>query len=180
MIIGSNAIKYWFFDFPRTPKDLDFVVWSKNNIDKELLELQSNSRTEILENPVLIEWVNQPVCPPNELYTLKISHSFWDLKNNTWNKHLWDIQWLKEKGCKFIPELFYQLYEYWNNLHGENKRSNLQMTSEEFFNNAVNFPINHDYLHELLIKNEYFCAELPTYQKILKDGKEVEVCEKKI
>lgn len=180
MIIGSTAIEYWFPDFPREPKDLDFVVYNKKDISKELLEIQSNKKVETLENSVLLNWVNQPVCPKNELYTLKISHCFWDLENGSWNKHIWDVQWLKEKGCKFIPELFYELFEYWENLHGKRKTSNLEMSAKEFFNNAVNFPIEHDYLHTLLIQHEYFDNQnLPMYVKILKDGAEVEVDEEK-
>ena len=183
MIIGSNCIKYHFSDFPREPKDVDIVVL--NSKEQSVLKSaysNSNIKTEILLNPVLINWFKNKRCVPhicyiNELYTLKISHCFWDLKNNSWDKHIWDIQWLKEKGCKFIPELFYQLYDYWQTIHGKNKRSNLELSSKDFFTNAVNYPVDHDFLHELLITHPYFNnQEKPTYPKILKDGAEVDVC----
>ncbi len=168
MIIGSTAIKHWFPDFTREPKDLDYVVYRKETFDKQLLEGLSDEKVEVLENPVLLDYINQPVCSPNELYTLKISHCFWDLPNKTWDKHMWDIQFLKSKGCVFIPELFNDLYEYWNTLHGVNKRSNLDMSADEFFDNFITFPVEHDTLHELLIQHEYFVnQDKPTYTKIL-------------
>ena len=38
LIIGSTAIKNFFPDFPRNPKDLDYVVYTedKKNSDTEL------------------------------------------------------------------------------------------------------------------------------------------------
>lgn len=175
MIIGSKAILYHFPDFPRKPKDVDII---KNMYIEEHM---SDLRVEWLENTVLQNWFTKPieVCTPNELYTLKISHCFWDLENGSWNKHIWDIQWLKEKGCKFIPELFYQLYNYWETIHGKNKRSNLNMSAEKFFDNVVNYPVEHDYLHELLVKHVYFEGNEPTYKKILKNGADVDVSEEK-
>jgi hypothetical protein len=174
MIIGSTAIKYWFPGFPREPKDIDIVG------DYELV-IPTEKRVERLSNPILLEYYKgaSRYLPPDLLYTLKISHVFWDLENSSWSKHMWDIQWLKEKNCQFIPELFYKLYEYWNKVHGKNKRSNLDMAADEFFDNAITFPVEHDYLHELLVKHEYFEEDEPTYKKVLKDGADVDVSEEK-
>ena len=94
MIIGSTAIKYWFPDFKREPKDIDIV---KNMYIKEY---NSDKKIEWLENKVLQNYFTKPIeiITPNELYTLKISHSLWSLDNGSWNRHIWDVQWLKEKG----------------------------------------------------------------------------------
>ena len=176
MIIGSTAILHWFHDFPRVAKDIDII---KNMYIKEYT---SDLKVEWLDNPVLQNWFTKPIefCTPNELYTLKISHSLWSLDNGSWEKHMYDVQWLKEKGCEFIPELFYKLYEYWNFVHGKNKRSNLDMSAEEFFDNVVNYPVEHDYLHLLLIQHPYFKDQnTPTYVKILKEGADVDVSEEK-
>lgn len=184
MIIGSQAILYHFPDFKRVPKDYDIVAFDEYN-KQDLIRIHRgtpNLKLEVLLNPVLLNWCKSEggipnICPKNELYTLKISHCFWDLENGSWNKHIWDIQWLKEKGCKFIPELFYQLYNYWEELHGKRKSSNLQMSAEDFFNNAIDYPIPHDDIHKLLIQHPYFKGqEQPTYVKILKEGQEVDVC----
>lgn len=175
MIIGSVALKHWFPEFKREPKDLDTT---------KPLSGYDNLRHEVLINPVLEDWFNQPVkdffCTPNELYTLKISHSFWALDNGSWDKHIYDISFLKEKGCVFVPELFTKLHVFFTNLHGKNKRSNLKMSAQKFFNNKITFPIPHDDVHELLIEHPYFEGQnSPTYSLILKDGAEVEVSEEK-
>lgn len=186
MIIGSQAILYHFPDFKRVPKDYDIVAFDEYN-KQDLIRIHRgtpNLKLEVLLNPVLLNWCKSEggipnICPKNELYTLKISHCFWDLENGSWDKHMWDIQWLKEKGCVFIPDLFYNLHEYWETMHGKNKRSNLNMSAEKFFDNVVNYPVEHDYLHELLVKHEYFEGNTPTYKKILKDKADVDVSEEK-
>ena len=54
------------------------------------------------------------------------------------------------------------------------------LKKQDFFDNVVGFPVEHDYLHTLLIQHPYFKGqELPTYTKILKDGAEVDVSEEK-
>lgn len=176
ILIGSTAIKYYFPDFNRVPKDLDIATQVKmvNNIPN----------IEYLENPLLFEDVdsswdilninnhNYRLLPKDYLYTLKISHCFWDIN---WEKHMWDAQFLKEKGCIFIPELFYKLFNYWEITHGLRNSSKLNMTANDFFNNALPNSHEHDVLHELLIKHSYFNQEEPTYKKVLKDDAEVDV-----
>lgn len=188
MIIGSSAIKYWFPDFPREPKDYDIVAFDKYD-KQDLIRIHKgtpNLKLEVLENPILLNWFKNvkgfipQYCWKDELYTLKISHCFWELENGSWRKHIWDVQWLKEKGCKFIPELFYQLFNYWETIHGKRKASNLNMSAEEFFDNVVGFPVEHDFLHTLLVQHDYFGNQnLPMYVKVLKDGEEVNVSEEK-
>lgn len=189
MVIGSTSIKHWFPDFPREPKDLDIIYTTKLSLNKEYIKSKyPNTKIEFLLNEVIFDYRkrNNLICgvqdylEPDYIYTLKISHCLWDLDNGSWLKHIWDVQWLKEKGCKFIPELFYQLYSYWETIHGKRKTSNLNMSAEKFFDNVVGFPVEHDYLHTLLIQHPYFKGqELPTYTKILKDGAEVDVSEEK-
>lgn len=175
ILIGSTAIKHYFPDFKRIPNDTDYVVKDKNLFKNE-------NNTEYLENPILFKYDSHisGILKPDYLYTLKISHIFWKLNNNSWDKHMYDIQWLKEKDCVLILNLFEELYKYWGKIHGVNKRSNLDMRSDDFFNNALKYPVNHDYLHELLITHDYFQSQsYPTYKYILKDGAEVDVSEEK-
>jgi hypothetical protein len=122
MIIGSTAIKFHFPEFKRVPKDLDVLAFDEED-RKHLKALKPEA--EVLINPILLNWCKEKYgfipsyCPKNELYTLKVSHCFWSLDNGSWGKHLYDIQWLKEQGCKFDRKLFYKLFEYWENLHGK-------------------------------------------------------------
>lgn len=174
MIIGSTAIKHWFPDFPREPKDLDIVVRSKKGLPKI-------NGVEYLENPVLLDWCEEndmlgEYCPWQVLYTLKVSHSFWSLDNGSWEKHVWDIQWLRNKYCMVLEDLFWRLYEYWEKVHGKRKTSNLDLSAEDFFNNSVGYPVPHDDLHYMLIQHPYFKEQKkPTFTYILKDGAEVDV-----
>lgn len=176
VIIGSTAMKFWFPEC-REPKDIDIV----GEIPLELIHsFPQDKKIEYLENPILEARYNRKIdynhgcldkyvpwyITPDDLYTLKISHVIgWDLN---WEKHMYDIQFLKKKGCILNIDLCYQFYSFWNTIHNKNKRSDLEMTADEFFNNAVKSDYDHDYLHTLI--NSY-----PTFNKVLKDGEEVEV-----
>src|SRR6478736_4695026 len=97
--IGSLAARQWFEDFPRIPKDSDYAVDSK--------EYKSSRQIEYLYNPILFQekyadLVFEGRLVPDALYTLKMSHIFWNIQ---FSKHIFDIQWLKDKGCKVIREL---------------------------------------------------------------------------
>lgn len=157
ILIGSGAIAYHFKDFRRVPKDLDYIG-SGQNVARQI---------EYLPNPVF-ENYEHDVMLPDDLYTLKISHLFWDIN---WSKHMYDVQFLRSKGCKLKHDLFDKLYAYWNEYHGSVKRSNLNMKAEDFFDNAMTV-YDHDALHFLLNPN-------PTYKKVLKNDAEVDVDEQK-
>jgi hypothetical protein len=161
ILIGSCAIKNWYPDFPRKPKDIDYII-------SEFKENDRINNIEYHKNPIL-ENYNENILNPDDLLTLKVSHLFFDI---FWEKHMFDVQFLLSKGCKINEELFTKLYSYWNTIHGTNKRSNLNMSKEDFFNNALNCPYDHDTMHTYL-KNP------PTYTKILEDGEDVLVSEDK-
>ena len=157
LLIGSSAIKHHYPDFNRIPKDIDYAVPNR---------MQGHRGLEYLYNPIIGNM--DGVASPDVLYTLKISHVIgWDIK---WERHMHDIYFLKSKGCKIDLDLFNSLYDFWNKEHSENKRSQLDMTAAEFFNNALKTP--HDYYHTLL-------NPVPVYTKVLKDGAEVDVSEEK-
>ena len=157
LLIGSSAIKYHYPDFPIVPKDIDYAVSLRRSNDKGV---------EYLYNDVIGDL--NGIASPDVLYTLKISHVIgWDIK---WEKHMFDIQFLKKKGCLLDRNLFERLYKFWNLQNSINNRSNLDMSAKDFFNNALKTP--HDYYHTLL-------NPTPIYTKILKDGAEVDVSEEK-
>jgi hypothetical protein len=162
-LIGSRAIKNLFPDFKREPKDYDYLVETKQRIFREgdLIE-------EYHVNPPLYKYISENGINADVLLTLKVSHIFWDI---FWSKHMFDIVFLTEKNAKIIKPLFQELYEYWNQLHGKNKRSDLSMTGDEFFDNALS-KYDHDVLHTYINQN-------PTYFKVLKDGADVDVSEEK-
>lgn len=170
ILIGSKAIKHWFPDFPREPKDTDYIVHEYKKYDEfpEINQPKDGTKIEYLKNKVISDLyknADKMVLPPDQLYTLKMSHLFWDIN---WEKHEWDASWLRNKGCNLDYPLFHKLYKFHNDLHGKNKRSDLKMSASEFFNNALDCEYDHDWLHTLL-------KPYPTFNKVLKDGEEVEV-----
>lgn len=159
-LIGSRAIRHFFPEFKREG-DWDYIVDVKPEWTPGCVNVEYHL------NPVFKDYEYR-IMMPNDLYTLKISHAIgWDLN---WDKHVYDIQFLKSKGCQLNKELFDKLYAYWNTIHEPNKRSKLDMTAEDFFDNAVDCEHNHDFLHTLL-------NPTPTYTKVLIG--EVEVGEEK-
>jgi len=162
ILIGSQAIRHWYPDFPREPKDYDYIIKVGEGKVRTLnAEYHINT---VLENYPL------EVLDADTLCTLKASHLCWDIN---WEKHMWDLQFLLNKGCTINQDLFWKLYNYWNTVHIKNKRSDLKMSKEEFFTNAINYDtLEHDEVHKLL-------NPIPVYTRVLKDNKEVELDENK-
>ena len=172
IIIGSTAIKYHFPDFKREPKDLDIAIQSLG--EKPGVDRFRAKSVEYLFNPVLYDakYLKHQgnYLSPDGLLTLKISHLFWD---TNWDKHMFDVQFLLEKGCKVDEELLFELIEFWKEYLPKIRRSNLAMSKEDFFTNAINYDEHeHDILHT-------FINPSPMYLKLLKDGQEVELDENK-
>lgn len=163
-IIGSHAIKAMYPSFPREPKDVDYLV---RNESVEIEGIAERSERHII--PVLFEYLVIHGISGSVMLTLKASHIFWDIR---WEKHMYDIVFLFEHGAKMIPDLFSALYHHWCSFHGQNKRSELNMTAADFFDNALKGEYDHDYLHTLINPS-------PMYLKVLKDGAEVDVSEEK-
>ncbi len=163
LTIGSTAIKFYYPDFPRKPKDRDYIVEDSSKYKRA-------KDVEFLENPILFKMQPNGIVNMDTLLSLKISHMFWDLN---WDKHMFDIQFLLKKGHKYDINLINEFRAYWEETKPKIRRSRLAQSKEDFFNNAVNEDTNeHDYLHTLL-------AEIPAYTKLLKDGAEVELDESK-
>ena len=165
LIIGSTAMKYHFPDFNREPKDIDIAVEQSDN-------LKSTREVEYLENPIIFKYIpaGKEYIDPDMLLTLKMSHLFFNIN---WDKHMWDVQFLLKKGCKYDFDIIVELYEYWKQYHPRHRRSDLNMSKDDFFTNAINYDEHeHDHLHTLINPE-------PSYQKILVDGQDVEISEAK-
>lgn len=167
LVIGSTAAKRHIPDW-REPKDLD-VFSSENLVDKcdkfwhpsfyDAFSWQSGScRTATLD----------------ELYTIKVSHSYWVLKNGSWDKHMADIVALKQHGAQLDEGLHKTLYKVWEGLHGK-KKVNLQMDKQSFFTDAVRRIYDHDSIHYSVAY-----GDKPIYESCFKDGQEIEMDMSKI
>lgn len=166
LIIGSYALNYHYPDFTRKPKDLDYVGNENILIINDILSSNDFSRVENLDNPIILKYQSTGIINPKLLLSLKISHLFWDIN---WYKHMYDVQFLIDKGNRYDLNIINDLIPFWTEKHAKIRRSNLVQTKEEFFTNGINEGVDeHDYLHTLLNPR-------PMYTRMLKDGSEVEL-----
>lgn len=166
-LIGSQAVKSHFPDFRDVSKaDWD---WQADNywVDPPpWAGWPDNARHDTFVDERLSAWPWGKIATPDELYTMKISHGYWDI-NGSWDKHAADIVFLQRKGCEFIPELHDILLEIWKDRYKKNPIS-LDKTAKEFFDDHVKKVYVHDTLHESIAYRDH-----PWYVDILKDGEEV-------
>lgn len=155
MLIGSKAVKEWYSDF-REPKDEDHF-----SPDPAL------PGDNFWHDSFPAEWAENRVAMPHELYTIKVSHVPWDLRNGTWEKHMADILYFQYKGVAFDRDMWEILHPVWKETHGQ-KRVNLNKTKEDFFGDAVNRKYDHDSLHDSVAYGDE-----AMYIRILKDGSDV-------
>lgn len=144
LVIGSTALRYHFGSEVRKPKDRDIL----SDGDIHLADLPSTGESDSFIHPDLASFTKHRYgyATVDELYTIKVSHSHWELRNGTWGKHMADILFLQEKGAKLIPEFYQALYRIWLEFHGKKKMTFSE--SEEFFDDAVVRKYDHDSLHE--------------------------------
>lgn len=163
ILIGSQALSHYMDEIK--PKDTDY--FSDHKI----------YGAEVFYDPRLenYQWTNGTDSIPtlNELYTIKVSHAFWSLRNRTWKKHMGHILKMQEHNAIFIPELYDVLYPIWVDLHGS-KKAKLNQSAEEFFNSNVKRIYEHDSIHASIA---YY--DEPLFNKILRDGSEVAVSREK-
>lgn len=164
ILVGSTAAKQWFPDF-RTPNDIDYFVTPDQMGTQE-------QGTEYFYHPALLNYFEENeegTLLPDNLYTLKVSHAFWQLKNRSWDKHMHDIVFFQSKGLQFNTRFYEVLYPIWEEVHGV-KRANLNQEPDKFFNAAVDRKYDHDSIHDSVA---YY--DEPLFNKILRDGHKVAV-----
>lgn len=105
----------------------------------------------------------------DELYTIKVSHAYWELKNGSWDKHMVDILVLQSAGAQLDMELHKLLYPVWVQTHGT-KKMNLSQAAGMFFDDAVVRFYDHDSIHDSVAY-----GDRPLYERILKDGETVDI-----
>lgn len=156
-------MKHWFPD-AKEPKDLDYISKEKIMTRKEEHHWYDSFQYILDHNK------DNTYVDPNFLYTLKVSHAAWPV---FWEKTMSDIMFMKEKGCKLDKTLYNKLYKEWEVLHRD-KRINLNVKNEQFFNKNITREYDHDWLHGFLA----FGKE-PMHNKIRKDPNSP-LCSKKL
>lgn len=137
LIIGSTAARHWFPDW-RAPKDLDVLTLT----DQKVVGADAKSHPLV---PLLIERSSDKTyADPTVLYTLKVSHAYWDIH---WDKTMFDIWQFQRRGVMLDQDLHDQLVEMWRDIHG-NKKVNLSKSADTFWRDAVKRRYDHEWLHE--------------------------------
>lgn len=157
LIIGSTAMNQ-YVDCGREAKDFDVYCPDEG---------QSGDR---FWHDSFNDWIapgTDRFATLNELYTMKVSHSYWSLPNGSWQKHMYDILTLKNAGATLDLDLHKKLYKVWEEIHGK-KIMNLDQEAKDFFSDAVKRIYEHDSIH---VSVAY--GERPMYERFLKPGAEV-------
>lgn len=142
LIIGSTAASHWYPDWPRTPLDIDVLTPAKITGNDSKLCVVDTSWHDAAQSMIDAS-TNKVFADPDILYTLKLSHAHWDIK---WGKTMFDLEFLKNKGCSINFELYQKLFKVWSEVHGP-KRVNLNKPMTEFFKDSVQRKYDHEELH---------------------------------
>lgn len=164
LVVGSAAARNWFPDW-REPKDFD--VFADEPVEHETLQPEPFWHDAL--NALLVKG-SRAIATPDQLYTIKHSHAYWELRNGSWAKHMFDLLELKRRGAQLIPEWHDVLYGIWESVHGK-KRVDLTQGSDEFFSDAVIRKYDHDSLH----RSVAYTPGKPIYETVLADGESVKM-----
>lgn len=167
-LIGSRAMAYWFPDARKPSGDWD---WQTDTYRPRgwLKEIYGN-RCDVFFDERLGQWDWGPIATPDELYTLKVSHAFWEINGpRDWDKHASDIVFLSRKGARFLRPVYDTVLPIWRDRYRKNPTS-LNQSAGQFFADAVNRKYDHDSVHESIAY-----GPRPLYESILRDGSEVAV-----
>ena len=169
VIVGSEAARYHFgIEWPRIPKDLDVFT--------DAMEEHNAGDIDAYWAPEFEQLFGGQGrhATVDELYTIKVSHQYWALKNGSWWKHAGDIVWLKERGARLIPSMHDVLYRVWERDFGK-KIIDLNMDKADFFDDAVPRKWDHDSVHYSVAYGDY-----PLYEDFFKPGAEIAMDMKKV
>ena len=157
ILIGSRAVRIHFPDFYRNCNDWDYITDVKHPS-----KITEEGRKEFYSIPAFNKLIGQiEHLSPEQLYTLKVSHSFWDIH---WEKTMSDIHFFQKKNVQLDESLFTELYSHWEKVHVK-KKVNLNQDNLIFFNKFVNRIYEHDELHKAIAYYE----DQPMFTKLKKD-----------
>ena len=156
MIIGTTALAYHGIHL-REPADVD-VMYSIN--------IDSNDDVIVMPQDIMnmIPHKNSHATV-DAVYTIKMSHLGWDIK---WRKHYNDVMKLQHLGAELIEPLYVALLAHWARVNGNNPNLCLYKKKGDFFNDAVPYVYDHDWLHKVVSS-----PHNPAYMTCLQAGQDV-------
>jgi len=150
LIIGSVAASHYFPNF-RQPKDIDVLTPAQlTTSDRSICNIESQWHD--LAEEIIDSSANKIFADVDILYTLKLSHSYWDIH---WSKTIYDIVSFKQNMvCAGTPrqDLHDRLVVMWSKIHGA-KKVNMNQNVDVFFNKHVDRIHDHEVVHELVAFN---------------------------
>lgn len=163
LVIGSWALNKHLGHAVRRPKDLDVFSDQRFEVGKGV---------DAYWHEALRPWLGERggYATLDELYTIKVSHSYWDLRNGSWEKHIEDATLLKRHGAALDLELHDLLYRVWEERHGA-KRVDLTKEAADFFRDGVKRLYDHDSIH----RSVAYIPGCPMYELALKPGASVQM-----
>lgn len=166
-LIGSRATYFWYTDARMPTGDWDYL---SDEPEQKFYPFRPSDRIDMFVDERLGLWNWGSMATPSELYTIKISHAFWEINGPAnWNKHANDIIFLSRKQAKFIRPLYDTLLPIWKEKYAKHK-TNLSQDKGDFFADAVKRKYDHDSVHRSVAY-----GDRPLYERILKDGETVAV-----
>lgn len=152
-----------FPDARQPGRDFDYHSdWTLEEVEIAGIDMFADER--------LGAWPWGAIATADELYTLKISHSFWEINGSRdWDKHAADIVFLQRKGAVFLRPLYDIVVPIWKERY-RRKPTNLNQNKDNFFADAVNRKYDHDSIHRSVA---YY--DRPLYESILREGSDVAV-----
>lgn len=166
-LIGSRAMAHWFPDAREPHGDWDYQ--SNKPVNRHAMVVPGR-RYDMFVDARLDAWRWNRIATPDELYTLKISHAFWEVNGpQGWNKHASDIVFLSRKGAQFVRPLYDIVLPIWKERYRRNP-TNLNQNAASFFADAVVRKYDHDSLHESVAYGDQ-----PLYESLLREGSDVAI-----
>lgn len=166
-LIGSRAMAHWYPESRAPVGDWDWQSDKPIDFPVDRLDM---ARHDSFVDERLAQWKWSGIATPDELYTLKISHSFWEINGpRCWDKHASDIVFLSRSGAQFLRPLYDIVLPIWKERYKRHP-TNLNQSADKFFSDAVVRTYDHDSLHESVAY-----GARPLYESILRQGSDVAV-----
>lgn len=172
-LVGGQALSHWFPDAPMT-SDWDYFTPCEVGSEPE----HPGGILDVFEDPRLGTWNWGEIATPDELYTIKVSHMFWqpNKSDKLWDKHFSRLIFIQRKGAKLIRPLYDILLPIWKQQYNKKSEPNLTKNKAEFFKDAVVRKYDHDSLHDSVAYRVLSSGvHQPWFELILKPGSEVDV-----
>lgn len=173
--VGSRAAMKRVEGFKRT-REPDFDMWFATQDEADHFKSQgkgydASAMPEHVLNAFQDASKRDGVATLDDLMTIKLSHLPYDIN---WHKHQADYLYFKKSGAKVNKDLYDIMKVHWRELFGNKPFLSLYRTKDQFFDDYVSKPYDHDWLHELVAY-----PNAPVYSLCLKDGEQVAIDKQK-